>query len=116
MTKPIKKPPKGGHVKIHIPANIEPIYTNFAVITNSPSEIIVDLAQIMPRTPRARVKARVVMTPTNAKLVYRALGEHIERFETQYGEIKIPEKSSLADQLFRPPFSTDESTDESTEE
>jgi hypothetical protein len=112
MTKPIKKPPQGGHVRVHLPANLEPAYSNFAVITNSPSEIIVDFAQIMPKIPRADVKARIVMTPTNAKLVYRALGEHIERFEAQYGEIKIPEKTSLADQLFRPPFSNDEPTEE----
>jgi len=98
-------------MQIHIPANIEPAYSNFAVITNSPSEIIIDFAQIMPQTPRARVKARVVMTPTNAKLVNRALREHIERYETQYGEIKVPEKTALADQLFRPPFSPDESED-----
>jgi len=112
MTNPIKKPPRSGRVQIHVPANIEPVYSNFAVITNSPSEIIIDFAQIMPRTPRVRVKARVVMTPTNAKFVYRALGEHIERYEKQFGEIKVSEKSTLADQLFRPPFSTDESTEE----
>ena len=112
MTKPIKKPPHSGHMKIHLPANLEPAYSNFAVITNSASEIVIDFAQIMPRTPQARVKARIVMTPSNAKLVYRALGEHIERFETQYGEIKLPDKISLADQLFRPPFSSDETTEE----
>ena len=112
MTKPIKKPPRSGHVQIHIPANLEPAYSNFAVITNSPSEIVIDFAQIMPQTPRARVKVRVVMTLTNAKLVNRALSEHIERYEKQYGEIKVSEKTTLADQLFRPPFSPDESTDE----
>lgn len=112
MTKPLKKPPHGGHVKIHLPANLEPVYSNFAMITNSASEIVVDFAQIMPRMPQARVKARVILTPTNAKLVYRALGEHIERYESQHGEINVPEKTTLADQLFRPPFPPDETTDE----
>jgi hypothetical protein len=112
MTKPIKKPPHGGHVQVHLPANLEPVYSNFAVITNSSSELIVDFAQIMPRIPRAHVKTRLVMTPTNAKLVHRALGEHLERYEAQYGEIKVPEKTSLADQLFQPPFSNDEPTEE----
>jgi hypothetical protein len=112
MTKPIKKPPPSGHVKVHIPANLGPTYSNFALITNSASEIIIDFAQIMPKMPQAHVKSRVVMTPSNAKLVYLALGEHLERFENQYGEIKIREKTSLADQLFRSPFSTDESPDE----
>jgi hypothetical protein len=43
-----------------------------------------------------------VMTPFNTKLLLRALTEHMERFEAQYGEIEIPESTSLADQLFKP--------------
>lgn len=103
MTVPPKKPPPSGHVKIQIPANLEPVYANFALITHSTSEIIVDFAQITPQMPQARVKTRVIMTPINAKLLHRALTEHLARFESQYGEILIPEGSSLADQLFKPP-------------
>lgn len=90
-----------GRVKVHIPSSLKPTYANFALITNSPSEIVIDLAQIMPQVPRAEVRARVVMTPHNAKLLHRALGEHLSRYEAQYGEINIPEGTSLADQLFR---------------
>jgi hypothetical protein len=89
-------------MQIHLPANLEPTYANFALITHSPSEIILDLAQVMPQLPQARVVARVVMTPMNAKLLLRALGEHIGRFEAQYGEIVVPESSTLADRLFKP--------------
>ena len=103
MTDPKKTPPTGGRVQIQVPANLEPVYANFALITNSPSEIIIDLAQVMPRIARAKVKTRVVMTPMNAKLFHRALTEHISRFEEKFGEIDIPEGTSLADQLFRPP-------------
>jgi hypothetical protein len=78
------------------------VYANFALITNSASEIVIDFAQLMPQMPQARVRARIVMTPMNAKLVLRALSERITRFEAQYGEIVIPEGSGLADQLFRP--------------
>jgi hypothetical protein len=108
MTNPPKKPPGSGQVQIQVPGNLEPAYTNFAVIRNSPSEIVIDFAQIMPQLPQARVKARVVMTPTNAKLLHRALNEHLQRYETQYGEIMLPEGPSLADQLFRAPDSDGE--------
>lgn len=100
MTKSNKKPPGGGRIQIQVPGNLEPIYSNFAMITNSPSEIVVDLAQIMPRTQHARVKARIVMTPTNAKALSRALGDHLKRYEDKYGEIQVPEGPSLADELF----------------
>ncbi|HMK09763.1 MAG TPA: DUF3467 domain-containing protein [Anaerolineales bacterium] len=100
---PSAKPPLPSRVQIHLPADLEPIYSNFAMITNSPSEIVVDFAQIMPQVPQARVRSRVVMTPLNAKLVLRALTEHLARYEAHYGEILVPPGGSLAEQLFRPP-------------
>jgi hypothetical protein len=108
MNAPSQKPPKGGHMQIQLPSNMEPTYANFALITHSHSEIVLDFAQIMPQVPRARVKARVVMTPTNAKLLLKALGEHLARFEARFGEISTPTEASLADQLFRRDFPPDE--------
>ena len=93
--------PAAGRVPLHLPAELDPVYTNFALITNSTSEIVIDFAQVMPQVPMARVRARVVMTATNAKLLQRALTEHIARFESQHGEIHIPEGRTLADHLFR---------------
>ena len=100
MTTPPKPP---GRVQVQLPADLSPTYSNFAMITNSPSEIVVDFAQIMPQVPQARIRARIVMTPLNAKLVLRALTDHLARFEAQYGEIPVPEVPTLADRLFRPP-------------
>jgi hypothetical protein len=42
------------------------------------------------------------MSPLSAKLFYRALGENLAKYEASYGEIQIPQKQTLADQLFRP--------------
>ena len=95
--------PAAGRVQVHLPADLEPIYSNLALITNSPSEIVIDFAQIMPQVAQARVRARLVLTPLNAKLVLRALTEHLARFEAQFGQIPVPDPTSLADHLFRPP-------------
>ena len=99
MTNQPKAP--AGQVQVHVPASLEPTYANFAMVTNSASEIVMDFAQVMPRVPRAKVKARVVMTGLNAKLFLRALTEHIARFESQFGEIQLPEGPHLADALFK---------------
>ncbi|HEX9796294.1 MAG TPA: DUF3467 domain-containing protein [Anaerolineales bacterium] len=101
MTPDAKQPQPAGRLKVNIPAGLEPTYANLALITHSPSEIVIDLAQVMPQVPEARVRTRVVMTPINAKLLQRALAEHLTRFETEHGEIKIPHGITLADQLFR---------------
>lgn len=109
-TKP-EKPPPGGRMAIQLPAGLKPTYANFAMITHSRSEIVLDFAQVMPQVPQARVQTRVVMTAFNAKLLHRALGEHLGRFEAQHGEIELPEGTTLANQLFRP-SSTSPSEDE----
>lgn len=95
--------PPVGRVSLNVPASLEPVYSNFALITHSPSEFVLDFAQVMPQVPHARVVARVVTTPVHAKLILRALAENVGRYEAQFGVIPTPEGTSLADQLFRPP-------------
>jgi hypothetical protein len=79
-------------VSVEIPGDLEAVYSNFAVITHSPSELVIDFARLLPRMPRSKVYARVVMTPMHAKLLHRALGENLAKFEDRYGEIKTPEE------------------------
>jgi hypothetical protein len=101
MTPPAQQPPPGKQLQVHVPPDLSPTYANLALITHSFSEIVIDFAQVMPQVAQARVKTRVVMTPTNAKLLMRALAGHLARYEESHGEIKIPQGTSLADQLFR---------------
>lgn len=39
------------------------VYSNLAIINHSASEFIVDFVSIMPGSPKARVKSRVILTP-----------------------------------------------------
>ncbi len=79
-------------INVELPGELEAVYANFAVITHSPSELVIDFARILPNVPRAKVYARVIMTPMNAKLLHRALGDNLSKFEAQFGEIKTPEQ------------------------
>jgi hypothetical protein len=94
---------------VELPANLEPTYANFALISHSPSELIIDLAQLMPNQPQVRVKSRVVMTPLNAKLLLQALQDNLAKYEATFGEIVIPgQGNDLAREFFggaRPPDS-----------
>jgi hypothetical protein len=84
--KPVSRRP----VQVELPSDLEAIYSNFALITHSPSELILDLARALPNAPKAKVYARVIMTPMNAKLLHKALGDNLAKFEEKYGEIKTP--------------------------
>ncbi len=94
-------------VNIEVPSDLEAIYANFALITHSASEIIIDFARVLPNTPKAKVYARIINTPMHAKLLLRALRDNLERYEAQFGEIKLPaDGDALAQQFFgtaRPP-------------
>jgi hypothetical protein len=64
------------------------VYSNLAVITHSSSEFIVDFIRIMPGTPKAKVKSRIVLTPEHAKRLMAALQDNITKYEANFGPIK----------------------------
>ena len=67
----------------------EGIYANLAIISHSPSEMIIDFARVMPGVQKARVLSRIIMTPQHAKMMERALADNLKKFENQFGEIKL---------------------------
>ena len=88
-------------VNIQVPPDLDAIYANFALITHSASEIIIDFARVLPNVPRAKVYARIVTTPLHAKLLLRALNDNLEKYEAQFGEVKLPsDTDKLARQFF----------------
>ncbi|MBO7083257.1 MAG: DUF3467 domain-containing protein [Bacteroidales bacterium] len=64
------------------------VYSNLAIITHSPTEFILDFVSMMPGAPKAKVKSRIVMTPQHAKRLFKALGENLSKYESQFGPIK----------------------------
>ena len=67
-------------------------YVNFAIITHSSSDFIIDFARILPGLPKASVKSRVILAPEHAKRLLGALQENIMRYEHEFGPIKLPNK------------------------
>ena len=67
----------------------EGIYSNLAIINHSVSEFVIDFVSVMPGTPKAKVKSRIVLTPQHAKKLMQAITENVKRFEEAHGEIKV---------------------------
>jgi hypothetical protein len=88
-------------VNIELPPDLDAIYANFAVISHSPSEVIIDFARVLPNTPKSKIYARIVTTPLHAKLLLQALQQNLERYEAQFGEVRLPSGGgNLASQFF----------------
>ncbi len=67
----------------------EGIYSNLALITHSPQEIILDFARVMPNVPKSKIYARIIMTPAHAKMLLKALEDNLKKFEAQFGQVKL---------------------------
>jgi len=87
--------PAQTQINIELPADLEAIYSNFAIINHSPSEIVVDFARLLPGAPKAKVHARIVLTPLNAKLLLKALQDNLAKYEEKFGEVRLPSEISF---------------------
>ena len=68
----------------------EGVYTNLVMIAHNPEEFVLDFIRVLPGVPKARVKARVIVTPGHAKRLLAALADNLSKYEAQYGEIGDP--------------------------
>ena len=88
-----KENKKGNHIDIELSEEVaDGTYANLAIISHSNSEFIVDFIRMMPGTPKAKVKQRIILSPQHAKRLMLALNENIQKFEENFGEIQSVEQ------------------------
>ncbi|PKG41968.1 DUF3467 domain-containing protein [Psychroflexus sp. MES1-P1E] len=71
------------------------IYSNLAIINHSQTEFVLDFVNIMPGSPKNKVRSRIILTPQHAKRLMRALSDNINRFEKSQGSIKEQDKTTI---------------------
>ena len=87
--------PAPGQLQIDLPQEVAlGEYANFAIITHSSSDFVLDFACALPGVPKATVKSRVILAPEHAKRLLGALQENIGRYEREFGVIKVPSKDA----------------------
>ena len=64
-------------------------YANFAIVSHTPAEFIMDFVRILPGMQKSKVKSRVIISPLHTKTFLSALKDNIEKYEKKFGEIKI---------------------------
>jgi len=92
-------------IKIEIDDDIgQGQYTNFAIVTHTTAEFIIDFISILPGIKKTKVRSRVVISPMHVKTFMLALKDNINKYEKKFGEIKVlantpkfnlPDKGSL---------------------
>jgi Protein of unknown function (DUF3467) len=73
----------------------EGTYANLAIITHSHAEFVIDFVNVMPGTPKSKVKSRIIFTPMHAKRFMKAMAENIERYEAAHGMVQDIEQIEI---------------------
>lgn len=91
-----KDQPRPNQLNIEISEEVaDGIYSNLAIITHSNSEFVLDFVRVMPGVPKAKVRARVLLTPQHAKRLMRALVDNVQKFEQVHGVIRETEMPEI---------------------
>ena len=78
-------------------------YANLAIITHSHAEFVIDFVNVMPGTPKSKVKSRIILTPQHAKRLMKALADNVQKFEAVNGTINDLEEVQIPLNFGGPP-------------
>ena len=70
------------------PDKAQGVFANLALIAHTPTEFVLDFAQIMPGIQQANVVSRVIVTPDQVKKILMALQNNISQYEQKFGTIQ----------------------------
>lgn len=83
--------PNAKEIKLEIQLDEETaqgVYVNLAVVNHNDSEFVLDFIFVQPQAPRAKVRSRVITSPSHAKRMLLALQENVARYEKLFGAIE----------------------------
>ena len=98
------QPQQPNQLNIEISEEVaEGTYANLAIITHSHAEFVIDFVNVMPGTPKSRVKNRIILTPFHAKRFMKAMIDNVKKFETANGIIQDMETVEIPFNFGGPP-------------
>ena len=86
-------PPQPPQIQIQIEiddATAHGQYANLALISHSETELILDFIFLQPQVPKAKVRSRIITSPSHAKKLLMALEDNIKKYEARFGKINVP--------------------------
>lgn len=89
MSKNDQQQPQGNpqELQIQIPPEIQRgAYANNMVVAHTQEEFVLDF--ILTTPPVGTVNARVIVSPSHAKRIAKALIENIQKYEAHFGEVQ----------------------------
>lgn len=74
-------------IKLKINDNeLKGLYANQIAIMHSKNDFVLDFISMFP--PEAVVNARIITNPASLKMIYKAIGINLKKYEESFGEIE----------------------------
>jgi hypothetical protein len=84
-----QRPPQQGQVQIKADEKeLQGQYSNLVMIHHNLEEFTQNFIYIFPNGAQGKLTGSMIVSPGHAKRIWRALGENIARYESQFGAIK----------------------------
>ncbi len=77
------------------PKNEGGVYSNIVTALHSETEFILDFGMFLPGRDAIRVGSRIIISPRTAKQLLIILNQNVQKYESQFGEIKLPNPRSI---------------------
>jgi CHASE1-domain containing sensor protein len=81
------------HLSVKIPESLEPVYSNLIKISHKDDEFTLTFLHRIQDSNLAMGRAIVTITPPHAKRLVKALIANVQKYESNFGEIKLPEET-----------------------
>jgi hypothetical protein len=62
-------------------------FSNLVVVHHNAEEFTLNFIYVFPTLPQGKLVASLILSPTHAKRLSRALGENVARYEAQFGPL-----------------------------
>lgn len=69
------------------PSMIKGAYSNMAQVQHTGEEFVLDFFTVIP--PTGSLSARIILSPSHYKRLFRAMEENLKRYEQEYGTIQL---------------------------
>ncbi|HYL62851.1 MAG TPA: DUF3467 domain-containing protein [Candidatus Methylomirabilis sp.] len=70
-------------------------YSNLVMLHHNLEEFTLNFIYIFPNGAQGKLLSSMIVSPGHAKRIWRALGENLSRYETQFGPIKEPPEGGV---------------------
>lgn len=86
---------RGGKGRVQLEVRVDEavsggVYSNGLMVHTGETEFTLDFMHIEPGRPAARVRARVIVSPRQAKRILRLLDDNMRRYEQRFGPVTEP--------------------------